>query len=118
MRWGRIVAGGFLAEVVLIVVAIPSLAFGNQTILNWVAVIGSAVTSFGAAIWVARRVDSRFVMHGALTGLTAALIYIALIVASGQTQPLIYWVAHGFKVAGGAAGGIVAARRLVQIAHS
>ena len=38
MRWGRILAGGFLAEVVLIVVAIPSLAFGNQTILNWVAV--------------------------------------------------------------------------------
>ena len=112
MRWGRIVAGGFLAEVTLIVVAIPSLAFGNQNILNWVAVIGSAVTSCGAAMWVARRVDSRFVVHGALTGLVAALIYIVLIVASGQTQPLIYWVAHGFKIAGGAAGGMFAARRM------
>ena len=50
MRWRRIIAGGFLAEVALLVVAIPTLAFGNQSILNWVAVIGSAVTSFGAAI--------------------------------------------------------------------
>jgi hypothetical protein len=111
MRWGRIVAGGFLAEVVLIVVAIPTLAFGNQNIVNWVAVIGSAVTSCGAAIWVARRLDSRFVVHGVLTGLTAAVIYIVLIVASGQTQPLIYWVAHGFKIVGGAAGGMFVARR-------
>jgi len=114
MRWGRIILGGFLAELVLIVVAIPSLAFGNQTILNWVAVIGSAVTSCGAAIWVTRRVDSRFMLHGALTGVTAAVIYIALIVASGQTQPLIYWVAHGFKIAGGAAGGLFAARRMAS----
>jgi putative membrane protein (TIGR04086 family) len=114
MRWGRIIAGGFLAEVVLIVVAIPSLAFGDQNILNWVAVIGSAVTSCGAGIWVARRVDSRFVVHGALTGLAAALIYITLIVASGQTQPLIYWVAHGFKIAGGAAGGMFVARRMAN----
>lgn len=114
MRWRRIIAGGFLAEVALIIVAIPSLAFGNQNILNWVAVIGSAVTSCGAAIWVARRIDSRFVVHGALTGLTAALIYIALIVASGQTQPLIYWVAHGFKIGGGAAGGMFAARRMAN----
>ena len=114
MRWGRIIVGGFLAELVLIVVAIPSLAFGNQTILNWVAVIGSAVTSCGAAVWVTRRVDSRFILHGALTGVTAALIYIALIVASGQTQPLIYWVAHGFKIVGGAAGGMFAARRMTS----
>jgi putative membrane protein (TIGR04086 family) len=114
MRWGRIIVGGFLAELVLIVVAIPSLAFGDQTILNWVAVIGSAVTSCGAAAWVTRRVDSRFILHGALTGLTAALIYILLIVASGQTQPLIYWVAHGFKIVGGAAGGMFAARRLAN----
>jgi putative membrane protein (TIGR04086 family) len=114
VRWGRIVAGGFLAEVALIVVAIPSLAFGNQNILNWVAVIGSAVTSCAAAMWVARRVDSRFVVHGALTGLTAAVIYIALIVATGQTQPWIYWVAHGLKIVGGAAGGMFAARRLAN----
>ncbi len=57
---------------------------------------------------MARRVDARFIVHGALTGLAAALIYIALIVASGQTQPLIYWVAHGFKIIGDAAGGMVA----------
>jgi putative membrane protein (TIGR04086 family) len=64
---------------------------------------------------VARRAESRFALHGALTGLTAALIYIVLIVASGQTQPLIYWLAHGLKIVGGAAGGLIA-RRLANSA--
>ena len=113
MRWGRIVAGGFLAELVLIVLAIPAIMSGNQTVLNWVAVIGSGITSFAGALWVTRRLDSRFALHGALTGLTAALVYIALIVASGQTQPWIYWVAHGFKILGGLTGGVVMARRMV-----
>jgi hypothetical protein len=114
VRWGRIVAGGFLAEVVLIVFAIPVLAFGGQTILNWTAVIDRAATSFAAALWVTRGSSHGFALHGALTGLTAAVIYIALIVASGQTQPLIYWIAHGLKIAGGAAGGMLAARRMTS----
>ena len=30
------------------------------------------------AIWVCRRVESRFVLHGVLVGAVAALIYLAL----------------------------------------
>jgi hypothetical protein len=50
MRWGRIIAGGFIAEVMLIIVAMPALFVGGQTLVNWVAVIGSAVTSGLAAM--------------------------------------------------------------------
>jgi putative membrane protein (TIGR04086 family) len=116
MRWGRIIVGAFIAEVLLIIVAVPIFSIGGQTMLDWTAVIGSAVTSFVAAMWVCRRVESRFVLHGALTGFTAAVIYVALIVASGQTQPLIYWVAHGLKIVGGAAGGLLAAQRIANAA--
>jgi putative membrane protein (TIGR04086 family) len=111
MRWGRIIVGGFIAEVLLMVVAVPVFSIGGQSMLNWTAVIGSTVTSFIAALWVARRAESSVVLHGALTGLTAALIYIALMAASGQAQPPIYWVAHALKVVGGAAGGSLIARR-------
>jgi putative membrane protein (TIGR04086 family) len=111
MRWGRIIAGGLIAELMLFVVAVPVFSIGGQTMLDWVAVIGSAVTAFLAGRWVARRLESRFALHGALSGLTAALIYIALMVATGQTQPLIYWLAHLLKVAGGAAGAALGARR-------
>jgi hypothetical protein len=30
---------------------------------------------------------------------------------SGETQPLVYWIAHAMKILGGIAGGVVAARR-------
>jgi putative membrane protein (TIGR04086 family) len=116
MRWGRIIVGGLLAEVILIVVAIPALALAGQTILNWTAVIGSAVTSFIAALWVCKRLESRFALSGALTGMTAMLIYLALLAATGQlqAQPGIYWVAHALKILGGAAGGMFAARRITS----
>ena len=48
-------------------------------------------------------------LYGALVGLVAALIYMGL--AQGQPQPLLYKVSHGFKILGGAAGGLVASRR-------
>jgi len=117
MRWGRIVAGGFLAELALIVVAVPALAFGNQTILNWTAVIGSALTSYLGALWVARRLESRIVLHGALVGVTAMVIYLAILAASGQiqSQPAIYWLAHLCKILGGTAGGLFAARRVASV---
>jgi hypothetical protein len=39
----------------------------------------------------------------------ASLIYVAITLA--QPEPPIYIVAHGLKILGGAAGGMVAARR-------
>jgi len=42
-------------------------------------------------------------------GVVAALFYLAI--AWGQPQPLLYKIAHGLKIAGGAAGGVVASRR-------
>jgi hypothetical protein len=79
IQWVRVLVGGFLAE----------------------------LTVF--AIWVSRRIESRFLMHGLLVGVVAALIYLGL--AWGQPQPLLYNIAHGLKLVGGAAGGLIAARR-------
>jgi putative membrane protein (TIGR04086 family) len=110
MRWGRAIAGGFLAEVLLIIAVMPGFAMGSEPVVIWTAVIGSAVTTFLAALWVTRTVESNFALHGAVVGLSAAAIYLILITAAGQTQPLIYWVAHGLKVLGGVAGGAFAVR--------
>jgi hypothetical protein len=75
-------------------------------------VIASFVMPLIFAVWVCRRVESRLVLHGTLVGIVAALFYLAL--AWGQPQPLLYRVAHGLKVVGGAAGGLVAQRRKSQ----
>ena len=105
------IAGGFIAELLLIVAVMPGFAMGSEPIVTWSAVIGSPVMTFLAALWVGRRLESRFVLHGALAGLTAMLIYLVPVVASGVEQPMVYWVAHGLKILGGAAGGMFAARR-------
>lgn len=113
MRWGRAIAGGFLAEALLMVAVMPGVFLGSEPTVIWTAVIGSGVVTFLAAVWVARRLESHFVLHGAITGLTAMLIYLALMAATGSigAQPVVYWVAHGLKVLGGVLGGGFASRR-------
>jgi len=82
--------------------------FGQQAFLASI-LIASAGLPFILAVWVCRRVESNFVLHGALVGLVAFLIYMAL--AWGQPQPLLYKIAHVLKLVGGAAGGFAASRR-------
>ena len=116
LRWANILIGGFLAELCVFAVVFPALyLFGQQAFLASI-LIASAVMPFVFAVWVGRVVDSRFVLHGALVGLVAAVIYLGL--AWGQPQPLLYKIAHGLKIAGGMAGGMVAARRRpAAVAH-
>jgi putative membrane protein (TIGR04086 family) len=111
MRWGRAIAGGVIAELLLIVAVMPGFALGSEPIVIWSAVICAPLATFVAALWVCRRLESRFVLHGALAGLAATLIYLVPVIASGQSQPAVYWVGHGLKVLGGAAGGMFMARR-------
>jgi len=109
LRWGRILVGGFLAELLVFAIVFPTLyLFGQRAFLASI-LIASAVMPFIFAVWVGRRIESRFVLHGGLVGLVAALIYMVL--SWGQPQPLLYKIAHGFKVVGGMAGGVVASRR-------
>jgi hypothetical protein len=108
-HWVRVLIGGFLAEVSVFVLVIPvSLLFGRHALL-YAAPVASLLTCFLFALWVGRRVDSSFVLHGILVGVVATLLYIGLTL--GRPEPLAYLVAHVLKILGGAAGGLVAARR-------
>jgi hypothetical protein len=111
MHWGRAIAGGLLAEAMLILVVVPGAVAGSEAVVTWSAVIAAPVVTFLAALWVCRPLDSRFVAHGAIAGLAAMLIYLIPMLAGGIEQPLVYWLAHALKVAGGAAGGMFAAAR-------
>ncbi|HWY08562.1 MAG TPA: TIGR04086 family membrane protein [Candidatus Acidoferrales bacterium] len=113
IHWLRILLGGFLAEVSVIAVVIPvSLLFGKQAV-PYAALLASLLSCFLFALWVGRRIDSRFVLHGILVGLVATLLYVGLTL--GRPEPLAYLVAHGLKILGGAAGGFVASRRRTAI---
>lgn len=108
-HWLRVLIGGFLAEVLVIALVIPiSLLFGQHALL-YAAPAASLLACFLLALWVARGVDSGFILHGILVGVVATLLYIALTLA--RPEPLPYLLAHALKILGGAAGGLVAQRR-------
>ena len=108
LRWGPVLLGGFLAELLVFAVVFPTLyLFGQRAFLASI-LIASAVMPCIMAMWVGRRIESRFALHGGLVGLVAALIY--TVISWGQPQPLLYQISHGFKILGGIAGGIVASR--------
>jgi len=109
IHWGRILLGGLLAEAALILAIVPlGLRFGDN-FLHYAAPPGSFLTCLLGALWVGRRIESRFILHGTLLGVVAALIYVAL--TRAQPEPFVYMVAHALKLAGGACGGFVAQRR-------
>jgi hypothetical protein len=119
LRWGRIVLGGFLAELILVVLVIPvNLAGGGERAITFVAVAGSYVVFVPVAWWLGRSL-ARPVLHGALMGAAAAAIYTLLAVAGRYFQPtapampFIYYVAHVLKIAGGATGGWLTQRSAV-----
>ena len=70
--------GGFLAELLVFAIVFPVLyLFGQRAFLASI-LIASAVLPFIFAVWVCKRIESLFVLHGALVGLVAVVIYLGL----------------------------------------
>jgi len=109
IRWGWIVLGGFLAELAIFIVVIPLSLLAGQESLLYSAPPASLIATFVFGIWVARKAPQQRVLHGALVGVAATLIYVGI--SLGQPEPIAYVIAHVLKVLGGAAGGFVALKR-------
>jgi drug/metabolite transporter superfamily protein YnfA len=112
IRWMRIVVGGFLSELAVIAVFVPATAFLGVTPGVYTAVGGSFVMPLVFGFLTARKVETNFVLHGALVGVVGIAIYLGL--TRFGPEPLLYIVAHGLKLLGGAAGGYLAQRKLEQ----
>lgn len=108
-HWARAIIGGVLAELCLFAIVFPALYLLGQRAFLTLIVVGSALLPFLFALWTCRPAKSHFLLHGLLVGIAAALFY--LIIAHGQPEPLLYKIAHGLKLVGGAAGGLVASMR-------
>lgn len=109
LRWGRVAIGGVCAELAVFAIVFPVFHFFGQTAFLASILAASLLMPFLFALWVDRRVESHFLLHGLLVGLVAALVY--LLAARGQPEPLLYKVAHGLKLAGGILGGALSAFR-------
>lgn len=108
IRWMRVLAGGFLSELCVMIVFVSSTKLLGERPGVYSAVIGSFVMPFLFGIWTARKVEANFALHGVLVGVVGILIYLGLTMAG--PEPLLYIFAHVLKLLGGAAGGYVASR--------
>ena len=124
IHWGRIVAAAFLAEAsvmagffLLLFIAtragVPEIARPMSPLDYVDAIVSSFVMVFLFTLWVGRRLEAGFVLHGALVGMVAVLLFVTLIFAVNKTfaEPPLYIVAHAMKLLGGITGGRVAEKR-------
>jgi len=109
IQWGRIVLAAFLMELVLFAIAIPLNLSGARRVALCVVPPAALIATYAVTVWLGRRFSSRFVLHGVLIGVMGTLMYVGL--TRGRPEPWQYVVANALKIVGGAAGGIVLARR-------
>jgi hypothetical protein len=124
IHWKWVLAGGVLAEVSVIaiffllllaatVAGVPEIA-RPMTTLDYVdAMLMSFVSMLVFTVWVGKRVDSAFVLHGLLIGILGIVLFTVMWIGTtgSLAQPALYVVAHGLKIVGGIAGGLIAAKR-------
>jgi hypothetical protein len=109
IQWGRVLLAAFVMEVILIAIAMPLALMGRGRVLVFVIPPAALIVTFAVTVWLGKTIKSSFVLHGLLIGVVGTLMYIAL--TRAQPEPWQYWLAHALKVVGGAAGGMVLARR-------
>jgi hypothetical protein len=124
IRWKLIVLAALFAEATVFAVfflllfaaaaaGVPEVARPMSTLDYIDAMVSSFVTVFLFSLWIGKRIESGFVLHGVLIGAVSILLFgIMWVSTTGSlAQPALYVVAHGLKVLGGVAGGLVAQKR-------
>jgi len=112
IRWGWILLGGFLAELLIFVVAIPLSLVAGQQSLTYSAPAASFLATLVFGLWIGRKSPQAPLLNGTLVGAAAMLIYLAMTL--GRPEPVAYIIAHFLKLAGGAAGGFLALKNSMK----
>ena len=128
IKWSRILLGAFLLEVVLLVVLVPvGLLFGMPGAGNgtdyriFFLAVPLGCFCFGALFgrWTVRGVASQHALHGALLGMTAFLIYLAVCSIPPNSIAMVvagygaarFWLFNGLRLVGCVAGAMSARPR-------
>jgi hypothetical protein len=128
IHWKWVVAAALLSEAVVMVVffllllaatlaGVPEIARPMSPLDNVDAMVSSFAMVFLFTLWVGKRIDADYVLHGALIGVVGALLFSVMWIATtgALAQPLWYVVAHLLKVLGGICGGLLAKRRKQRV---
>ena len=120
IRWWRVLGGGLLIELALIVVAVPFFATGRPEVVAAVIVPATLVVAMLVGAWVARGTVATL-LNGTLAGIAALALYVAIaligMLAAPEQADMTAVLSpaslgsHVCKVLGGALGGWWVARQ-------
>ena len=111
IRWGRVVLGAVAAEasVILLIAAISiALPEFRESAGYYVAPPASALATFLMTLWVARKLESGFILHGILVGLIGVVLTGGFIFLAKPEDRVMYGVSYVLRIIGGYLGGVVA----------
>jgi len=118
IRYGLILIAGLLAEIAILIPVIGGRLLFGMGADNYTLPVASLGFMFVFALWASRGMEARFVLQGALVGVAGIVLYLAL-PPWNKPEPLLYLIAHGLKILGGAAGGFAAPKaRKSSAAHN
>ena len=112
LRWGWIVAGAVMLEIALIILFVPMLMFIDISQIAPFAGIGAFGLGFLVSWWVVRKVQGHRILHGALIGILATIIYVGLCMTNqggiasvvAAYGPVLFVVGNGLRIVGTIAG--------------
>jgi hypothetical protein len=113
IRWMRVILGALLLEAVLAATLVPlSFVLVNRTLFLTAVPIGVFVFGYLVSWWILRKVPSAAMLHGALIGIVATAIYLALVFAQpggfgaavGTYGAPLFWFSQAMRIAGCVAG--------------
>ena len=114
IRWGRVVLAAVAAEVavILLIAAISIIRPEfSESAGYYVAPPASAFATFLMTLWVTRKLEARFILHGILVGLVGVALMGAFIFLAKPEDRLMYGVSYVLRIAAGYLGGVVAQKR-------
>ena len=118
INWKYILIAAICAEFVLAVIYVPAKKNIEGPVFEIVAISNFIVWLFLGGFWVAGRINSRFILHGALVGICSNIIWYFLgpiIMGDGifwrGFLNLIYLILFPFKILPAMVGAYVGGRR-------
>jgi len=114
IRWGRVVLAAVAAEasVILLIAAISILRPEfRESAGYYVAAPASALATFLMTLWVVRKLESGFILHGILVGLIGVVLTGGFIFLAKPEDRVMYGVSYVLRIIGGYLGGVVARKR-------
>lgn len=124
IRWGLIVLAAFLAEVaVILIIGAAIMAYRiwiapGQTEAEYRAFgelagyyagpAGGALMTFLFVLWLGRKLNSDFILHGVLIGVAGVLLTAGFIFSAKPEHRLMYVISYILRIAAGYLGGLAA----------